>query len=106
MLHRKNNPQDREQQKSSRGRLPDWDDGRTIANMNIDGMPWGDQRPGSPVPQQERRLEEEIPSSGEMLSGRDLRKVIFSATMIGVGVALVFVVAAFLLIQLMLLFWT
>lgn len=20
--------------------LPDWDDGRTIANMNVDGMPW------------------------------------------------------------------
>ena len=20
--------------------LPDWDDGRTVANMNVDGMPW------------------------------------------------------------------
>ena len=105
MLHRKNNPSDREQQGSSRDRLPEWDDGRTIANMNIDGMPWGDQRPGSPSVPREKSPEDEIPSSGEMLSGRDLRKVIFSATMIGIGVALVFVVAAFLLIQLMLLVW-
>ncbi len=79
----------------------EWDDGRTIASMNVDGMPWYDQRPNSP-----KRPEEQIPDSGEQLSGRDLRKVIISATMIGLGVALVFVIAAFLLIQLMLLLWT
>ncbi len=105
MLHRKNKSAGGKQD-SARGRLPDWDDGRTIASMNIDGMPWGDQRPNAPSVSREKRPEDEIPSSGEMLSGRDLRKVIFSATMIGVGVALVFVIAAFLLIQLMLLFWT
>lgn len=84
----------------------EWDDGRTIASMNIDGMPWYDQRPNSPSANSPKRPEEQIPDSGEQLSGRDLRKVIISATMIGLGVALVFVIAAFLLIQLMLLLWT
>ena len=34
----------------------DWDDGRTIANMNIDGMPW--YRPGP-----------DLPGSGEGMCG-------------------------------------
>ena len=24
--------------------LPEWDDGRTVADMNVDGMPWYDSR--------------------------------------------------------------
>ena len=30
-------------------RLPEWDDGRTIADMNVEGMPWyRPDRPGAP----------------------------------------------------------
>ena len=26
--------------RARRDRLPDWDDGRTVADMNVEGMPW------------------------------------------------------------------
>ena len=100
---------------------PDWDDGRTIANMNIDGMPWYDPRkdvpeaPSEPLigeDGQELRPEREtedtrpfiLPQHDE-LTGREFRKVVVRATLIGVGIALIFVLSAFLLIEAMLLFW-
>lgn len=33
--------------------LPEWDDGRTIADMNVEGMPW--YSPGKRVPKSERK---------------------------------------------------
>jgi hypothetical protein len=47
-----------------RSKRPDWDDGRTIANMNVEGMPWyqpekPDAAPPSPnVVRQEMSREE------------------------------------------------
>ncbi len=95
---------------------PDWDDGRTIANMNVDGMPWYDPREDTPDLEAEdapvigENGEELNPDhlpfrEPEQLSGKDLRRVILSATLIGVGIALVFILTAFILIQLMLIFW-
>ena len=33
--------------------LPEWDDGRTVADMNVDGMPW--YSPKKRVPAEERK---------------------------------------------------
>ena len=32
---------------------PEWDDGRTIANMNVEGMPW--YSPGKRIPRRKNR---------------------------------------------------
>ena len=96
----------------------DWDDGRTIASMNVDGMPWYDpresetQRPDRPVIGEDGQEIPDLPDDHlpfqekEQLSGKDLRKVIFTSTIVGIGIALIFVAAAFILIELMLIFWT
>ena len=35
--------------RARRDRLPDWDDGRTVADMNVEGMPWyTPEREGAP----------------------------------------------------------
>ena len=39
---------------------PEWDDGRTIANMNVEGMPW--YSPGKRIP---RRKDREKPEDRE-----------------------------------------
>ena len=36
--------------------LPEGDDGRTIANMNVDGMPW--YSPGGHIPRSERKQQD------------------------------------------------
>ena len=94
----------------------DWDDGRTIANMNIDGMPWyrpgpnlpgsgegnpdeGEEGPDGLLKQKEQK--EEPP----LLQSKPLRRLMVSATLVGAGLALVFVVAAFLFIQFLLHVW-
>ena len=33
--------------------LPEWDDGRTVADMNVDGMPW--YSPKKSIPDRERK---------------------------------------------------
>ena len=33
--------------------LPEWDDGRTVADMNVDGMPW--YSPKKRVPAEDRK---------------------------------------------------
>ena len=33
--------------------LPDWDDGRTVADMNVEGMPW--YSPKKRIPDRERK---------------------------------------------------
>ena len=94
----------------------DWDDGRTIANMNIDGMPWyrpGPDLPGSgAVGQDEGEVgpdgllkQKEQKEEPPLLQGKPLRRLMVSATLVGAGLALVFVVAAFLFIQLLLHAW-
>ena len=94
----------------------DWDDGRTIANMNIDGMPWyrpgpdlpgsgegnpdeGEEGPDGLLKQKEQKEDPPLPQ------GKPLRRLMVSATLVGAGLALVFVAAAFLFIQLLLHAW-
>ena len=94
---------------------PDWDDGRTIASMNVDGMPWyrpGPDLPGSgdARPEEGEEGEDGLLRPGEreeppVLRGRALRRLMVSATLIGLVLALVFVGAAFLFIQLLLHVW-
>ncbi len=70
---------------------PAEDDGRTVAPMDVDGMPWYMRKPkGRPEPR---------PSgSAEPLKGRDLRRYLFSAVGTGLLITLVFGVAAALFI--------
>ena len=79
-----------------RKKRADWDDGRTIANMNIDGMPW--YRPGPDLPGsgegnpdegeegpdgllKQKEQKEEPP----LLQGKPLRRLMVSATLVGGG---------------------
>jgi len=71
----------------SKGKRPDDDSGETIANMNVEGMPW--YRPP-------RGENEETPPP--RLSRRELLSLILNAMLAGLAVALVFVAAGALVI--------
>ena len=60
-------------------RPPDGDDGRTVANMNVEGMPW--HTPDAPAP--------ENPSAEGMTKGQ-LRRYTFYAVLSGLAVVGVF----------------
>ena len=65
-------------------RLPEGDDGRTIANMNVEGMPWYQpERPDAPPPSVSRFA----PKDG--LTRRQMRMYTASALKAGLLVALV-----------------
>ena len=59
--------------------LPEGDDGRTIVNMDVDGMPWFMQKQNRPVP-----------GSGEDLTPEQLRMYRFAAVKAGLAVSLIF----------------
>ena len=61
--------------------LPPEDDGRTIAPMNIEGMPW-----------QTRETHSHKNPNAQPLLGRDLRQYLFSA--VGAGLLIVFLFGA------------
>jgi hypothetical protein len=66
-------------------RLPEDDDGRTIANMNVDGMPWYDSRldqSGDDAPQGEHT----------QMTREEQRMYTWAAIKAGLFVALVFAV--------------
>lgn len=69
-------------------RLPEGDDGKTIVDMNVDGMPWYLQK-------RERAADG---GSGEKLSPEQLRAYRWAAVKAGLAVALIFgaVFAAFI----------
>ena len=64
--------------------LPDWDDGRTIAPMDAEGMPWA-REPRSSVQSTQ-------PSEGEELSPRELR--MFTAGAVKAALVVVGVMSA------------
>ena len=35
-------------------KLPEWDDGRTVANMNVEGMPWYHPDSGKEVKEEDK----------------------------------------------------
>lgn len=86
-------------------RLPEGDDGRTIASMNVDGMPWynrGRERQGERLGDRQGARQGERgagqPQGGEPLSGRDRRVYMLAAVLTGLAVVAVFAAAAFLFI--------
>lgn len=71
--------------KAPNDRLPEGDDGHTIADMNVEGMPW--YQPKRPVfPQQDRSR-----SSGDGLTRRQMRMYTAGALKAGLLVALVMI---------------
>ena len=81
----------------ARKKTYDDDDGRVIANMNVDGMPWS----MSDVLSRRRKSDETLRSSSQDFSdmtGKETREIIKGAVKAGLVIAGVFLVAAFLFI--------
>ena len=68
-----------------KSRLPEDDDGRTIANMNVDGMPWYDSR-------LEQGQEETPGGEHYQMTREEQRMYTWAAIKSGLLVALVFAV--------------
>lgn len=69
--------------KNDRNRLPEGDDGHTIANMNVEGMPWyRPERPDAPPPSSEA-------TSKDGLTRKQMRMYTASALKAGLLVTLV-----------------
>ena len=71
--------------------LPPDDDGRTIVNMNVEGMPWY-------VPEDEKKARRNIPGGLDSLTKEQLRMYRWAALKAGLLVVLVFGVVFFLYI--------
>lgn len=70
----------------------EWDDGRVIADMNIDGMPWS-KRPKS-IYKKSDNEDKDTP----MLTKEERKMYTRSAVLAGLVVALIFIVIIFLFI--------
>jgi hypothetical protein len=81
---------------AGRKRIYDDDDGRTIANMDVDGMPWysGGSRRG-------RRREGEDNSGKSPMSPTERRATLFAVACAALLIAAIFGIGYFLLIFLM-----
>ncbi len=79
----------RKQSKKQAKRFDPEDDGRVIANMNVDGMPWHNQLPGPDAP-------EDAEGNREKLSKLDKKQTFF--LVMGVVGAALAVAAVFILI--------
>ena len=77
----------REKKSGSRSRLPDGDDGRTIADMNVDGMPWYSPAPKRDLPPERNQ---------ELMPPRDRRRYILGALLAAIVLAAIFGAAYFL----------
>ena len=78
-------------------RLPDGDDGHTIADMNIEGMPWyRPERPG---------FSSGAPSSGEGLTPRQMRTYTWGALKAAMLVTLVMCLGIILFVVFCVLIW-
>ena len=74
----------------------DDDDGRTIVDMNVDGMPWYDRR--RDITGQANREPSQPSPYGAGMTDRELRLYIWGALKAGLLVALVFAVTCKLLV--------
>ena len=45
--------------KRKKKQLPEWDDGRTVANMNVEGMPWYHPDSGKEVKEEDKPTRKE-----------------------------------------------
>lgn len=82
--------------------LPDGDDGRTIANMNVEGMPW--YRPDLPdsIPQE---TTEEAGKHKDELTNRQVRLYTASALKAGLLVTLVMALGIVLFVAFCVFVW-
>lgn len=71
------------------------DDGRVIAPMDVDGMPYNDRRPL--FRQKERKIDPDAPQ----FSAKERRQVALSAMLAGAVLSLIFIAAAALFIWLL-----
>ena len=74
----------------------DDDDGRVIASMDVDGMPWSNSRPGRK--RAGASNEQEDSPKPPPMSRRETLQMICSALLAGLLIALLFVGAAFVFI--------
>ena len=81
----------------------DDDDGRVIANMNVDGMPWS----MSDVLSRRKKSDEKLQSSSDFsdLSAQDTREIVKGAVKAGLVIAGVFLLGAALFILFCLYVW-
>lgn len=71
-----------------------YDDGRTVANMNIDGMPFYDDKNHDKKAVSSNENHQQKPE----LSKKEVRQIALSGMLAGLSIALVFVAAAAILI--------
>ena len=76
-------------------KIYDDDDGRVIAPMNVEGMPWYQEHP----PEQPEREQD------QPLTGRQTARVVFMATLTALGVGLIFCAGIVLLVLFLQCLW-
>ena len=83
------------------------DDGRVVASMNIDGMPWYSGRSGSPFRKRKRSGESEAPPlpEHEQMTRAEGRQLMLSALVAGLAIGLIFIAGFAILIGLLVLLW-
>lgn len=75
---------------SKEPRKYDDDDGRVIANMNVEGMPWHDRQVRREKREERRAKRNETRPQGAQLTRSEARRYTFYAVLAGLTVALVF----------------
>lgn len=86
--------------KEKRSRLPEGDDGRTIASMNVEGMPWyTPERPDMPPPPPREQAYQ------DGLTRKQMRMYTASALKAGMAVALVMIAGLVLFVAFCVYIW-
>ena len=72
-----------------RNRLPEGDDGRTIANMNVDGMPWYQpERPDLPPVRGSNSADELTKKQVRIYTASALKAALLVASVMSIGLVL------------------
>ena len=84
------------------------DDGRVVASMNIEGMPWYSGRSGSPLRRRKRGEDSDdappIPEHEQMTRAEN-RQYMLSALLAGLVIGLIFIAGFAIFIGLLVLLW-
>jgi len=83
----------------------DDDDGRVIANMNVEGMPWYDRQVRREKREERRAERKARATQGAQMTRSEARRYTFYAVLAGLTVALVFSVVWILLTLFMTRVW-
>lgn len=90
---------------SQEPRKYDDDDGRVIANMNVEGMPWYDRQVRREKRAERRAQRNESRPQGAQMTRSEARRYTFYAVLAGLTIALVFSVVWILLTLFMTRVW-